>query len=262
MRQLRSLSLLFVLVGCVFTECTAQEKSFQSEQMLQRTNHESLVQKATNELDTKLSKIDDAVSKAPSDVQEKIKAVEPPAATVGFSDQQKQKLLNAAQSISTEAGKNEQMYQRLGLASIILSAVLALIGSIASFLKMNKVAGIVGLIVVAIVSLSNTYPIASLHNFYRDLKAGADAIVADCTFVIPYTEATYKTNYAQYKLLVVSAGKRPTFGNFQNPADTLKAEMQSVKIAASNVESARDETFKSMFVANQPSDKSKSEKYF
>lgn len=262
MRQLRSLSLLLVLMGCVITECTGQDKPAPSTQKFQTETGESLFQKANNELSSKLTKIDDAVAKAPSDVQEKIKAIQPLSVAVTVSDQQKHKLLDAAQSFSAESGKSEQWFFRLGVTSIILSAVLALIGSVSSFLKLNRVAGIMSLIVVAIVALSNAFPIGNTVTFYRDQKAGADSIITDCTFTVPYTQTIYDANVAQYKLLVLNSGKRPSFGNFQNPSDTLKAEMQQVKIAANNVESARAETVKSIFMANQPPDKSKTEKYF
>jgi hypothetical protein len=199
---------------------------------------------ATAELNKKSSDIDKTVQNAAPDVQNKINAIQAPTTAVVpttvtiVNAEQRKPLIDEVRSFATYAESKERMYSRLSLVLISVSAGLALLGSIASFTSRNKAAGIIGLIVAAVVGLSNAYPIGALADFYGDLKSQAKAIVTDCRLANPYTETLYAANLAQYKLLLLHERDRPSIGKYTN-TDGLKEEMRSVSIVANNADTAK-----------------------
>jgi len=219
-----------------FIACAASVAQIQPAQVFQ---------KATAELNTKISGIDKQVANATPEIQSKIDAIEAPKADslsvrVGIADDRHRQILaNEVQAFAANAEKQERLYSILAVILICLSTGLALVGSIASFKQKTTAAGVIGLIVMGIVAGSNAYPVAPLANFYGNLKSEAQALVADCKLTNPYTETTYNSDVTQYKLLLLYQQKKPSFGKFENPANALKQEMQSVKIASNNADTAR-----------------------
>ncbi len=200
---------------------------------------------ATAELNKKSSDIDKTVQNASPDVQGKINAIQAPTTAVVpttvslVNAEQRKPLIDEVRSFATYAEGKERLYSRLSLVLICVSAGLALLGSIASFMSRNKTAGIISLIVAAVVGLSNAYPISPLADFYGDLKSEAKAIVADCRLANPYTETLYAADLAQYKLLLLHERNRPSIGKYTSPEDGLKEEMRSVSIVANNADTAK-----------------------
>lgn len=100
----------------------------------------SAVALAADELNQKSMEIDKAVQSAPPDVQNKINAIQSPTTnvvpdTITLADVGQKKLLrDKVQAFAADAEKKEHMYRVLSVISICLSAVLALVGGIASFL--------------------------------------------------------------------------------------------------------------------------------
>lgn len=205
----------------------------------------SAASQATAELNYKTSEIDKAVQKTAPDAHSKSKVIQAPSrtevpvrVTIVQTDDKKQ-LIDEVKSFVAYAEGKELMYSRLSTALIFLTAALALAGGIASFMSRNKTAGVISLIVAAVVGLSNAYPVSSLSSFYSDMKSQGRLILADCMFVKPYTETLYSADVAQYKLLIVAERHKPTVGNYDNPAPAANAEMKSVSIKAKNADTAK-----------------------
>jgi hypothetical protein len=199
---------------------------------------------ATAELNKKSLEIDKTVQNTAPDVQDKINAIQAPTTAVVptlvslVSGEQRKPLIDEVRSFAAYAETEERIYSRLSLVLICVSAGLALLGSIASFMSRNKTAGIISLIVAAVVGLSNAYPISPLADFYGNLKSQAKAIVADCRLANPYTETLYAADLAQYKLLLLQERNRPSIGKYTTD-DALKEEMRSVGIVANNADTAK-----------------------
>jgi len=125
---------------------------------------------------------------------------------------------------------------------IIVSGFLALAGAILSFLKKNVLGGIAGIIVTAIVGLSNAYPLNALANFYRGLESQASALEVECELKQPFTSDSYNSAANQLKLLYLYESKRPGFGNFNAPIQSLSTDLQTVKTSSDTVEKTRGTT--------------------
>lgn len=201
--------------------------------------------KATRQLNEQSAEVDRTIQDSTPDVRDKINAIPTPATTVVpvtvtvLDAEQRKPLIDEVRSFATYAENKERMYSRVSLILIFVSAGLALIGSIASFTSRNKTAGIISLIVAAVVGLSNAYPISPLAEFYGDLKSQAKAVVADCKLANPYTQTLYRADLTQYELLLLSERNRPSIGRYRSPTDGLKEQMKSVSIAANNADTAK-----------------------
>jgi hypothetical protein len=155
-------------------------------------------------------------------------------------------------SAFTGHAQSEQLkYSQLALATIILATGLALVGSIASFLAKNKTAGVIGLVVAAIVGLSNAYPIGPVADFYRSLAGQANALSVECEYTKPYTVNAYASNLNQLKLLYVYEDKRPVLGNYRLSTDDLTKQLQVVSTSASNLTNALTENVSSVSAAKK-----------
>lgn len=200
---------------------------------------------ATAALNQKTTRIDAAVQKSAPDVKTKINAIQAPASNVVpvkvtiVDSEQRRQLAEAVRSVALEAEHKERIYSRLSLVLIFVSAGMALAGSLAAFMAKNKTAGIMSLIVAAVVGLSNAYPVTPLAEFYADLKSQAKAVLADCMLANPYTETLYVADFAQYKLLLLAERNRPAVGKYENPAHGLSEDLKSVSIAAKNADTAK-----------------------
>jgi hypothetical protein len=138
-------------------------------------------------------------------------------------------------SFAGHAQSEQQRYSTLALVTIVLAAGLALVGSIASFLAKNKTAGIISLVVAAIVGFSNAYPVGPLADFYRSLTGEANALSVECQYTNPYTVTAYTSNVNQLKLLYIYEEKRPAFGSYRLTTDDLTKQTQVVRTDSYNV---------------------------
>src|SRR5512133_634142 len=150
--------------------------------------------------------VDVLAAHASQEIQARINAIPAPAPINEGSTQialasaeHRNVLIDQVKSFANDAAKEEGRYSALAIGSLVLAAGLALIGSIASFLSKNKIAGVISLIVASIVGFSNAYPLGPLADFYRALHAQANALVADCTLTEPYTTTAYASDVTQYK---------------------------------------------------------------
>lgn len=206
---------------------------------------QSAASQATAELNKKSTEIDRAVQNATPTVQDKIKSIEVSTSpvvsgTVIIVDKDKRaKLAMAVRSTMNYAEHQQRVYSRWSMILTFVSAGLALVGGIASFMSKNKLAGIISLIVATLVSLSNTYPFGSLADFYGDMKSQASELATDCDFGEPYTETLYRAEVDQYELLILSEEKRPSVGNHRNSIHDATEEMKRVSVAASNADTAK-----------------------
>jgi len=163
-----------------------------------------------------------------------VPAPEAPAKTVALvSDSQKQLLLNAVKKFTGDSKKQENRYSSLALAFLIGGAAFALLGSIFSFLKWNTTAGIIGLVVLAVVGFPNIFPMTGLADFYGVLSTQAIALETDCELKSPFTKDDYDAAEKQLKSLILyEAANRPKLGNTKPSTDDLVRQLQTYKTAA------------------------------
>lgn len=238
------LSLLLLLFAAFSTSGSAQTDSgsAQTDNVVQDV--QSAASRATDQLNEKSKEIDKKLQKAAPDVQDKINAIQAsignlvPGKVTIIPVEAREALTDEVKSFIAYAEKKERLYSMLSLISICLSSGLALVGGIASFMSKNRLAGIISLIVAAVVGLSNAYPIRPLAEFYADAKSQAKAIVANSMLSEPYTETLYVADITQYKLLLLYERDRPSIGKYDNPTDALQQEAKSVSIAAKNADTA------------------------
>jgi len=138
-------------------------------------------------------------------------------------------------AFADHADSDAHFYSQLAFAAIAVSTVLALFGSIASFLSKNKAAGIISLVVASIVGMSNAYPLAQVADFNRHLAGEARALRVDCELTKPFTVNAYASDVNQFRLLYVYEEKKPSFGSPRIATDELAKELQEVRTASSNV---------------------------
>lgn len=159
-----------------------------------------------------------------------------------ISADQRNFLLGKIRDFAGYAKSEESQFTFWAATCIIVAAVLALVGAILSFLKQNVLGGVAGLIVTAIVSLSNAYPLNALSNFYRGLEAQASALQIECELKQPFAVDSYNSAANQLKLLYLYESKRPGFGNFNVPTQDLSNDLQTVKTSSDTVEKTRGTT--------------------
>ena len=219
---------------------------------------ESAASQKTAELNHKTSEINKTIQNSAPDVHEKLKAIQAPSSsvvpvTVGIvQTERRQRLADEVQLFAAYLEHEERKYATLSAVLIFFSAGLALAGSIASFLAKNKMAGIISLIVAALVGLSNAYPVRPLANFYRDLRSQANLIHADCEFADPYTDTVYSANVAQYELLILAERQRPSLGSDDNQAPAITEQIKTVSIAAKNADTTKAAAQEIVGLANRP----------
>jgi len=159
----------------------------------------------------------------------------PPPPSTGVSADQKNLLLGKIMDFDKHARSEEKKFSSLATVAIIGIAALSLTASLLSFASRNKVGGILGLVVVAIVGITNTYPIGPLSDFYRSLAAQTSALKLDCDLKDPFTADAYNSAADQLKVLILyEADKRPQLGNTGATADELTQQLQVVKSSASH----------------------------
>jgi len=149
-------------------------------------------------------------------------------------------LLHQIAEFANHARSEEVLFTRLAIGFIAGAAFLALIGAILSFARQHIAAGIAGLVVTAVISFSNAYPLNALSDFYRGLAGQAAALQIDCELRQPFTVDFYNSAADQLKLLYLYEGsKRPSFANYRVPMQNLTEELQNVKTKSDAVERAR-----------------------
>lgn len=149
------------------------------------------------------------------------------------SDSQKQVLISALDKFTEEKRSQQREYSALAIIFVIAGAVLALLASIFNFIKWNSAAGIVGLIVVAVVGFPNVYPVSPLADFYNSLTSQAVALQADCKLRTPFTQDDYNSSAAQLKILLLyEANNRPKLGATKMSTEDLAKALQTYKTSA------------------------------
>jgi hypothetical protein len=185
---------------------------------------------------------------AKAENQVKIKASEIPtisapanAAPQLVSAEQRSLLLGKIGDFAKHVTSEEGFFTRWSVGLIIGAAVLALAGAILSFAKQHMTAGYAGLIVAAIISFSNAYPLNALSDFYRDLESKTSALQIDSELKQPFTADAYNSAANQLKLLYLYESKRPGIGNYKiSPQlQSLTTELQTVKTSSDNLEKSR-----------------------
>jgi hypothetical protein len=157
--------------------------------------------------------------------------VAPPAQTVNVvSADQKSMLSLEIDKFVVQVTKQRDRYTSLATAGALIGAILAVVGSILSFLKYNKPAGIVSLVVAAVVSVPSIYPLAPLASFYRALSAQGSALQVDCRLRNPMTESEFESEGKQLTVLIVFEGQnRPQIGNAKDASEELSKQLQVLR---------------------------------
>lgn len=205
-------------------------------------NVQNALSQAAKTVEVVTSQVEQASPQAQAKVNELPQTpVEPKPQLDVVSEGERTHLCGKISAFTGHAQSQELEYSRLALLTIISAAGLALVGSIASFLAKNKTAGVISLVVAAIVGFSNAYPIGPVADFYRSLAGQANALSVECEYTKPYTINAYVSNLNQLKLLYVYEDKRPGLGNYKLSTDDLTKQLQVVRTTANNLTSALTE---------------------
>jgi len=191
------------------------------------------VQQSSAEVKSKVNELE-GVKESPQHWSEQ-PHIKPEAQPALVSESVNEALCRKVDEFANHAVSEEKLYFRLALGGIILSACLALLGGITSFLNLNRIAGVISLVVAAIVGLSNAYPVGRLADFYGTLRGQASSLSLDCSGAVPYTLTTYSSHLNQLKLLYVYEEQRPSFGNYKLATDELVKQLQVVKTTSNNL---------------------------
>jgi len=149
------------------------------------------------------------------------------------SDRQKQLLVSAVDKFTEEKRRQEREYSRLAIAFVVGGATFALLGSVFNFIRWNTAAGVIGLMVIAVVGFPNVYPIPALADFYGSLATQAVALQTDCELKNPFTEEDYNSSEGQLKILLVyEANNRPKLGSTKVSTEDLAKQLQTYKTTA------------------------------
>jgi hypothetical protein len=205
---------------------------------------QGFLQDALRGVTSTVSQINRQVQQSSSLTQAKVNelphpTIEPELQLVLADESDRRILCGKVETFAGHAKSEEQLYSKLALMGLILSACLALFGSIASFLAMNRIAGVISLIVAALIGLSNAYPIGRVADFYGTLAGQAGALSLECDLTKPYTVTTYTSHLNQLKLLYVYEEQKPSFGSYKVATDELTKQMQGVKTASNNLATAQ-----------------------
>jgi hypothetical protein len=201
------------------------------------------VQNALSQVTKAAAEVTSQVQQASQQAQAKVNelpqpSIEPKPQMEAVSEGERTHLCGKITAFTGHAQSEELKYSRLALATIVLAAGLALVGSIASFLAKNKTAGVISLVVAATVGFSNAYPIGPVADFYRSLAGQANALSVECDYTKPYTINAYASNLNQLKLLYVYEDKRPGLGSYRLSTDDLTKQLQVVRTTANNLTNA------------------------
>jgi hypothetical protein len=189
-----------------------------------------------NEVRIASPEVKQAVAEVPQVNPAEVHQIEkPPSPTKTInvvSDSQKEALVVAVRKFSQEKQSQAKLYSRLEIFFLIAGAVLALLGGIFSLMKLNTVAGIVSLIVAAVVGFPNVFPVAPLADFYTALATQALALETDCNLKNPFSEDDYKSAQSQLTYLILyEANNRPKFGATKVSTEDLVKHIQTFKTA-------------------------------
>jgi hypothetical protein len=160
-------------------------------------------------------------------VHPEVKTTAVPVATKDQRDQ----LISLITTFEGRAATNQTRYSAAATSLLFAGCALALIASILSFLRMNTVAGILGLAVAALTALPTAYPVNGLASFYRTLSAQSTALLYDCSLRDPLTMDAFNSASDQLQLLVVYEGEKfPQLGSTQDVSGELVKELQALKV--------------------------------
>lgn len=195
------------------------------------------------------SAVDANIKRASAEVQQKaaevpaikpaevtaVPAPENPAKQIEVvSEPQRQELIAKIKQFADETKKSQSSFYGLALTLVILGVLLALCASVLGFVKMARAAGVVSLVVAAVVAFPKAYPIPALADFYSSLATQALALETDCELKSPMTVDEYKASAAQLKTLILyEAQNKPGFGEASAATDTLAKQMQELRSLSS-----------------------------
>lgn len=223
------------IVFCVLALCAslaAQVPSQALRQSVTKLNQHifSQVQSATAEVK---QQADQVPSLDPGQVKEV--PAQPTTTTVKVVDPaQKTKLETEISSFVDRTTRGRDRYTFLATTTVIIAAVLALVGGILSFLSFNKPAGIVSLVVAAVVAAPSIYPLAPLASFYRVLAAQGSALKLDCELRDQMTVQDFDSARQQLLLLILNEGQnRPQIGNAKDISEDLSKQLQVLRTGGS-----------------------------
>ena len=229
-KHFRGISILLAVTAIGSGRAVAQfPKEFQI-QAVQAMRHQVAEQVARASV-----QVQEQAAKIPLPVTAPINASDHIVQTVSASE--KAALLSKVGEFQSYAVSEKDMFSRLATGSLIAAALLGLVGSVASFLKWNKLGGIASLIAVAVIGFFQAYPVSPLSDFYRSLATQATALKVDCDLKEPFTLETYDSAVAQLKLLYLYEGdKRPKWGSSEAVGQDLARQLQTLRTASNRLE--------------------------
>ena len=203
------------------------------------------IARATQRLNTIQTIVTNQTTHANIEVQNRVNAVTsipvtPSAQPQQATPEQKAFIIGKITDFMNHVGSQELLYSRLAVGATVAAACFALLGAILSFIRQHIGGGIAGLIVTAILGISNAYPLAALSDFYTGLDAQTSALKVDAELKQPFTLDSYNAAALQLKALILAEGeKRPRLGSGKVATQELSNLLQTVKTSSETVEKTK-----------------------
>jgi hypothetical protein len=156
-------------------------------------------------------------------------------AVIPVTPDQKNLLEQKIVEFESHARAEQKKFSGLAMVAVVGIAGLSLAASLLSFASRNRIGGILGLVVVAVVGVTNAYPVGPLSDFYRSLAAQTSALQLECDLKDPFTIDAYNAAADQLRVLILyEANNRPQLGSTSSSVDELTQQLQVYKSSASH----------------------------
>jgi len=198
------------------------------------------VQKATEKVQENSQ--DSAAQKAAADAQKALEEAQKQVqqATQEVAASPEQKIVVAAAQVERlqeqlESFRNHNETQRsfnskLAVAFIVAGIVLALVTSICSFFGLMKTAGVLSLVVGALVSIPKVIPVNERAEYYRVLSSQSYNLLLESRLQIDTTVDQYNDSVRRLQILFTyETEKYPASGNTAQVTQELIRDLQAAK---------------------------------
>ena len=193
------------------------------------------IQQATPAAKAEIEKVPSVPAPTPASSGAGTTSVPQPTPVRAVGADQKNLLMTKIVDFANHARSEERKFSAIATVAIIGIAALSFVASVLSFASRNKAGGVLGLVVVAVVGITNAYPVSALSDFYRSLAAQTAALQMECDLKDPFTAEAFNSAADQLKVLILyEADKRPQLGSPGATADELTQTLQALKTGDSH----------------------------
>ena len=183
-----------------------------------------------------------AATKAALDAaQERVDAAQQEVKKAAIVESGQLKLLeNELERFNGRMRGSASVYATLTVVMVLAGLLFSLAAAIASFLSWPKTAGVLSLIVAAIIGAPKALPFAERAAFYRILEAQSGSALTECRLRLSTTVDDYALSVHQLTVLNVYAGEKYPAG--ADIAGATSALMNDLKVAARDSKASLNST--------------------